>query len=836
MMQFRHHSILTRVLSVTVIALLVLTVALHYKLSEQQGDELNAHIEDNFSTLKAEMTSETAIRTHWMESVLLLLQRSIDSEAITKALESEDRQRLALLAADYFKTLQQNNQVTHMYFMDAERRVVLRMHQPERYGDIIDRVTAKQAELTGQRVAGIELGPLGTLTLRVVVPWTLGARRIGYLELGIELEDILAGIELDNSFRIVLAVDKSHLHKDVTHRVNGRWSMFKGFVLLYPEERAKQLIPVIEASLDRKDELPHVIPMGDIYYGLKHTPFLDASGREIGQLIMLLDLSTENIDLSRALYTTMALFVGFMVFFILLLYLLISRSEKARRAAESRLELYGEAFTNTIGGIMITDCKGTIIDVNAAFERVTGYSKDEAVGRNPSMLKSGLQDGQFYQRMWHAIQERGQWQGRIVNCRKNGDIYPEHLSITAICDEHGVVKNYIGVFLDASEQEQLQEQFQQAQRMESLGTLVGGIAHEFNNMLAGMTGNLYLAKSEVKEHAAAVEKLNTVESLAFQAADMIKQLLTFARKGTTRTEETNLALFLKSSKELFQLSLHEDVTLKQQISDQEITVDVDRSQLQQILMNLINNSKAALQGVNKPEISIVLDHYVADHSFLNRFPELKGSEFARITVKDNGAGIEEQCLEKIFEPFFTTREVGDGAGLGLSMVFGAIKGYGGVIEVDSCLGMGTSMHLYIPALSKTSEIMDIEAEVSTGHGETILVVDDDELVVETACKVLSRLGYEVLSAASGREAIALFEAHQYEIGVVILDVVMPELSGPETADLIQIINEDVTIIFATGYDTTDTLHKRIEHTGELVLRKPYQISVLSQILKEILNR
>lgn len=835
-MQIRHPSILSRVLTITVVALLLLTVAMHNLLSEQQSDELNAHIEDNFSTLKAELTSETGIRTRWMESVLLLLQRSVDSETLAKALESGRRQQLEQLASGYFQTLRLNNQLSHMYFMDADRRVVLRMHQPERYGDIIERETAKQAELTGQRAAGIEFGPLGTLTLRVVVPWNLAGRRVGYLELGIALTDILAGIELDNPFRIILAVDKSHLQKDAwlsAHSENDHWSLFKRFVVLYPETGAEPLVPVIEESLGRKDERSHVFSVGDIYYGLKHTPFLDASGREIGQLMMLLDLSTDNIDLSRTLYSTMALFVGFMIIFVLFLYLLISRSEKARREAERRLELYGEAFTNTIGGMIITDCKGVIVDVNEAFERVTGYSKAEAVGRNPSMLKSGYQDGQFYMQMWKAIQERGQWQGRIVNRRKSGEIYPEHLSVTAICDEHGVVKNYIGVFLDATEQEQLQEQFQQAQRMESLGTLVGGIAHEFNNMLAGMTGNLYLAKSEIKAYSSAVEKLDTVEALAFKAADMIKQLLTFARKGTMRKEETELAPFLKASRELFQLSVNEEIILNQVIADQDISVDVDRSQLQQILLNLINNSKVALQGVKEPEISITLDRYVADHVFLSRFPEVTGGEFARITVKDNGAGIDEQCLEKIFEPFFTTREVGDGAGLGLSMVFGAIKDYGGAIEVESQPGAGTSMHLYIPVLPRDVGKRATETVVTSGHGNTILVVDDDEMVVDTACKVLVRLGYKVLSATSGREAIALFEMHQGEIGVVILDVVMPGLSGPETADLIHNINSDITIIFATGYDTTDTLQKRIEETGEMVLRKPYQISLLSQILKDI---
>jgi len=842
MEMFKLHSILPRVLTVTVVTLLILIVVLHNLLSERQSDELNTHIQDSFSTLKAEMVSETGIRTRWMESALLLLQRSVDSAAIAKALESKNRQSLEQLASGYYKTLKEKNQVTHMYFLDAERRVVLRMHQPDRYGDVIDRETAKQAELTGQRAAGIELGPLGTLTLRVVVPWNLGERRIGYLELGIELEDILAGIELDNPFEIVLVVDKRWLqredwlegHQQIDQAY--RWSLLEQYVAIYPEKGIDHLLPLIRDYLGCKDDAcRHILELGDIYYGLNHTPFLDASGREIGALIMLLDLSTQNIDLSRTLQRTMALFIGFMLLFVLLLYLLISRSEKARHAAEARLKLYGEAFTNTIGGIIITDSKGAIIDVNAAFEMVTGYSKEEAVGNNPSMLKSGQQDDQFYHRMWEMIQQRGQWQGRILNRRKNGDIYPEHLSITAIRDESGEVKNYIGVFLDASEQEQLEEQFRQSQRMESLGTLVGGIAHEFNNMLAGMTGNLYLAKSQIKAVPSAVENLNTVESLAFQAAEMVKQLLTFARKGTMRKEETNLALFMKASRELFQLSLPEEITLKQHVSDQEIAVDVDRSQLQQILVNLINNSKRALQGVKNPEVSLELDRYLADSSFLKRHTEVECKEFARITVTDNGAGIDEQCVEKIFEPFFTTREVGEGAGLGLSMVFGAIKAYGGVIEVESCQGAGTSMHLYIPALSRVLEVVDQEPVTTTEHGETILVVDDDPLVVETACRVLERLGYEVLSAASGREAIMLFEAHEQEIGVVMLDVVMPGLSGPETADLIHTINGDVTIIFATGYDTTDTLKRRIEHTGEQVLRKPYQIAKLSQTLKRIFN-
>lgn len=835
----QRYSILTRVLTASVIGFLLLTLVFHFSLRDQQMNEVNVHIEDSFRMLEAEIASQIVIRSGWMNSAALMLQGSNNSYALLDALVKKRREALYLLASNHYQTLKKNNQITHLYFMDENLQVVLRMHQPDRYGDIVDRSTARQAASTGEMARGIELGLMGSLILRVVVPWKQSDKVMGYVELGIELEEIISGIAADNPFQVVLVVNKEELDRGMWR--SGRrmlkrpdnWMLFNDVVALFPSE-VEPLIPIITTHITCVDNSAHVSSSDGVDYGVKHVPFLDNSGEEIGKLMMLLDLSMENVDLNHGMFTAMATFVLLIAIFICFLYLLITRSERGLRSAERRLELYGEAIANTLGGVIITDNRGSIIDVNAAFEKVTGYSKEEATGQNPSMLKSGQQDELFYHSMWKTLMEDGQWQGRIFNRRKNGEVYPEHLSITAIKDAEGEVKNYIGVFLDVSEQELLEEQFRQAQRMESLGTLVGGIAHEFNNMLAGMTGNLYLALGEVKALPAVVEKLKTVESLSFQAGEMIKQLLTFARKGTMVTEETNLALFLKSSGDLFRLAVPEDISLQFEITDSQSVVNVDRAQLQQVLMNLINNAKSALQGVKRPEINISLERYSADEAFLSRNSELTGSDFARISVADNGEGIAKRDLDKIFEPFFTTKRVGEGAGLGLSMVFGAIKGYGGAVEVESKRRKGTTLHLYIPVSGLMFD--DVESGPSVvGNGETILVVDDEPLVIETACKVLRRLGYEVLAATSGRDAIALFKQHEKEIGLVMLDVVMPDMSGPETADLIHAVNGDVMIIFATGYDMTDTLEKRVSQTGETVLRKPYHISKLSQLLNEILK-
>jgi len=394
-----------------------------------------------------------------------------------------------------------------------------------------------------------------------------------------------------------------------------------------------------------------------------------------------------------------------------------------------------------------------------------------------------------------------------------------------------------GIMTDITERQNLQGQLRQSQKMEALGTLVGGIAHDFNNMLAGITGNLYLARRKVEDRPDVVEKLKNIEQLSSRAADMIGQLLAFARKSMVQTQPLSLTAFMKESFKLAQVSIPESIAFHRRICGTDLMVTGDATQLQQVLMNLLSNARDAVAGVDKPAISVKLSEYKADDAFLRAYPGLVGRRLARLTVEDNGGGISEEHLNNIFEPFFTTKAVGNGTGLGLSMVYGSVQSHGGAVRVDSKAGRGTSFHIYLPLLDGRQASRDHtnHDKIYAGHGETILLADDEAHVRETGSDVLESLGYRVLTACDGKEAVKLFCAHRDEVALAILDVVMPHLGGVKAAEQIRRLSPGVPVLFATGYDREQamTTSNRLPHS--LVLTKPLSINKLSRSVRDLIN-
>jgi len=484
--------------------------------------------------------------------------------------------------------------------------------------------------------------------------------------------------------------------------------------------------------------------------------------------------------------------------------------------------------------VMITDLQGIIEYVNPAFESLTGYSSQEAIGNKSNILKSGNQDVDFYKQLWATIKSGKRWQSKVIEKRKDGSFYPAVLTITPIRDEQGELTHFVASHSDMSELERMQQQFHQAQKMEALGTLVGGIAHDFNNMLAGMTGNLYLLKKYVKTEPDALKKLENVEVLSFRSADMIQQLLTFARKSSVIMKDIPFATFINETIKLLRTSVPENITFKQDICFDRLLIEGDATQLHQVLMNLVNNARDAVEHVDAPSLTVSLDMFQPDAAFLETHEYFKAGSYAHLHVQDNGCGIPEHQLEHLFEPFFTTKEQGKGTGLGLAMVFGAVKTHHGFFDVESVEGVGSTFHLYFPLLQVEERIATPQQDkvYLEGHGELILLADDEQHIVETGQAVLEELGYRVLIARDGQQAVELFEAHSEDIDLCIFDVVMPVLDGDKAAKYIRLINHDVKIIFATGYD-----QKRLENiVNEVMLTKPFSIEEMSRLVREILDR
>jgi len=510
-----------------------------------------------------------------------------------------------------------------------------------------------------------------------------------------------------------------------------------------------------------------------------------------------------------------------------------------RKQDESEIQMLLQAVEQSSEAVVITAKNGSIQYVNPAFTQITGYSEAEAIGKNPRILKSGNQKADFYLNMWETLLGGQAWQGKVVNRKKNGDFFPSMLTISPIKNQAGEITNYIGLQQDLSGFESMEAQFHQAQKMEAIGTLVGGIAHDFNNILAGMTGNLYLAKKHSLENPAVLKKLAAVEDLSFHAAELIKQLLTFARKGAVSTKPFPLTPFIKETIKLIRPSLSEGIALHYDICNESLVVNGDATQLHQVLLNLINNARDALDGRADPCITVRLAGFHPDKQFIKHHVDFSDGEYAHLSVEDNGCGVEEGQLEHLFEPFYTTKEQGKGTGLGLAMSFGAIKTHGGHIEVASTEGIGSTFHIYLPLCAeeiKQPAQEEFRPTIAQGGGELLLLVDDDRHVREAGRQVLESIGYRVMEASDGLDAIDVFTANQKEIALVIMDVVMPNLGGVDAWARMREIHPQAEVIFLTGYDKGALGEDKVPSDNHVVLSKPYDIAKLSQAIRNKIER
>ncbi len=502
------------------------------------------------------------------------------------------------------------------------------------------------------------------------------------------------------------------------------------------------------------------------------------------------------------------------------------------------LKKLSQAVQQTGEAVLITDQHAVIEYVNPAFTKITGYALEEVAGKALNTFKNSAQDASFHEDVWSAITHGEAWSGTLIDQRKDGSFYPAMMSISPICNDSGEITHYVSLQQDMSEYQKLEKKFLQAQKMEAIGTLVGGIAHDFNNVLAAIQGNIYLSKRKLKNQPEVSDKLNDIEILGKRAAEMIKQLLTFARKGKVEMSDFSFNFFIKEAYKLGKTAIPESIELVCDCCPEALTVHGDATQLQQALMNLLNNARDAVSGIDQPRISCELSAFTATDEFKKTHPNIYAVNFARLTIKDNGCGIAEGHLNKVFEPFFTTKEVGKGTGLGLAMVYGAVQSHGGILEIESELGVGSVFDLYLPAkkeIKDQKKEKDKKTTVSQGQGEMILLVDDEDTMRRTTAEVLHSLGYRVLKAVDGEQGLDIFKHYQDEIALIITDVVMPKMGGVAFANTVWKLNQDIPIIFATGYDKENTMTITDELNQGVVMNKPFTFDVLSQSIRRLID-
>ncbi len=504
------------------------------------------------------------------------------------------------------------------------------------------------------------------------------------------------------------------------------------------------------------------------------------------------------------------------------------RSELARRRLATAVEQAEET-------IMITDPSGSIQYVNPAFEKTTGFTTKEALGKNPSILKSGRHGEELYRDLWNSITHGKVWKGRFVNRRKNGTLFSEDATISPVRDRTGRIVNFVAVKRDVTEGLALQQQLLQAQKMEATGTLAGGIAHDFNNLLTVVMGFSELLLAEKEQDHPEYADLQKIFHAAKNGADLVQRLLMFSRKSEPKPVPMNLNKQIVQVEKLLRRTIPRMVDIGLELSPDLPRIDADPSQVEQVLMNLAVNARDAMP--DKGKLTVRTDILTLDEEYCRLQVEASPGEYVVLGVSDTGHGMDKQTLEHIFEPFFTTKEMGRGTGLGLAMVYGIVKQHNGHITVHSEVGHGTTFQVYLPAIPGEAETGVETSEEAPAFGtETVLLVDDEEYVRELGARILTKQGYTVLQAENGKKALDLFDKERSQISLVILDLIMPKMGGKECLKELLKIDPQVNVLVASGYSADASVEDTIQMGAKSFVAKPFRSNDLLRDVRRVLDR
>jgi PAS domain S-box-containing protein len=503
-----------------------------------------------------------------------------------------------------------------------------------------------------------------------------------------------------------------------------------------------------------------------------------------------------------------------------------------RKKSEGELRLQSAALQSAANAIVITDRSGEIEWVNPAFSTLTGYGAEEVIGKNPrELLKSGVHEPALYKELWDTLLAGEVWRGEITNRRKDGTLYPEGQTITPVKDAHGEITHFIAIKRDLTENHKLEAQLQHAQKMESIGTLAAGIAHDLNNILTATIGygTLALMKMAADDpHRLYVQHMLDASD---RAAHLTKDLLLFGRKQAIHRKPANINIVVAKVETFLKRVIGEDIACKTILHAEPIPVLADEYQLEQVLMNLATNARDAMP--HGGALAVTTGTTVLDAQFISSYGFGQVGPYALITVTDTGMGMDAATQQRIFEPFFTTKDVGKGTGLGLAVSYGIIKQHDGYINVYSEPGTGTTFRIYLPLIVEATDAENRpeEQEVAFVSGtETILLAEDDEHVRDMTRSVLTQFGYTVIDAVDGADAVKKFSEENASIDLLLFDLIMPKMNGKEAFDAIRKVRPGVKVIFTSGYAPETIQGKASLADGTHLIAKPANpISLLRKV-------
>jgi two-component system, cell cycle sensor histidine kinase and response regulator CckA len=495
-------------------------------------------------------------------------------------------------------------------------------------------------------------------------------------------------------------------------------------------------------------------------------------------------------------------------------------------------EVYRSLLHSSADAIVIYDLEGTVKYISPVFTQIFGWTLEELKGKQIPFLPEFEKESTMA--IIKDLVEKGTPCHGFETKRytKDGRLLEVSISASRYDDHQGKPAGTLVILRDISEKKKFEAKLQYMERMEAIGTLAGGIAHDFNNLMMGMQGNISLILYDADSSHPYYERLITIEKLIQSGSELTRRLLGYARKGKYEVKAINLNQIVKYNSETFGRT-RKNITIHREFAEDLLAIKADESQIGQVLINLYINAADAMPDGGE---LILKTMNVTHKKMKNKRYDPKPGRYVLLQVTDNGTGMDEKTMERIFEPFFTTKEMGGGSGLGLASVYGIIKGHGGYIEVDSEKGLGTTFSIYLPASDQSVQKPSEPYEQVIKGDKTVLLVDDEEIVIDVAVELLKKLGYNVIKAESGKEAIQLFGEWCDKIDMVILDMIMPDIGGGEVYDRIKEIDPQVKVLLSSGYSIDGQATDILERGCNSFIQKPFNMAVLSNKIREVLNK